>query len=264
MTHPIRRLRRRILGTITSVATAEPAVALTFDDGPHPDSTPRLLDILERRGARATFFMVGDAARRFPELVQRAAASGNALGIHSWDHPSFPLISGRERREQMRACARVLAPYASPIFRPPYGHQNLASRFDAWRLGYQVITWNVAASDWELHEAGWYVHQLSEQLRPGCIVLLHDSLYHAAEPRFTDRRAVLQAVDQLLDRWAGQYRFVTVPKLLKLGQPQRADWIRQGNVAWLNSLHGTFAAPRQYALAGQGRGPALASHDARQ
>jgi peptidoglycan/xylan/chitin deacetylase (PgdA/CDA1 family) len=252
---PIRRLRRRLLGTITSVATAEPVVALTFDDGPHPDTTPRLLDILEHHGARATFFMVGEAARRLPELVRRAAASGNALGLHSWDHPSFPLISGRERREQIRTCALALAPYASPIFRPPYGHQSLASRLDAGWLGYQVITWDVVAQDWEPHDADWFADRLSRQLRPGCIIACHDWLYHAIEPQNTDRRALLEAVDRLLDRWSGRYRFVTVPKLLQLGKPQRVYWARQGDIAWLNSLQGAFSAPRKYAPAGRGTHP---------
>lgn len=255
MTPWLRRLRRRLLGTITSVATREPVVALTFDDGPNPEATPRLLDILERHGARATFFIVGDAAQRFPELVRLTAASGHALGIHSWDHPSFPLISSRERREQIRSCARVLAPYGSPIFRPPYGHQNLASCFDAWWLGYQVITWNGTISDWEAHTADWFAERLSGHLRPGSIVLLHDALYHAAEPELMNRDAVLQAVERVLDRWTGQYRFVTVPKLLQLGSLQRADWTRQGDRSWLNSLHGTFGAPRQYAEPPNGHGP---------
>jgi len=247
MTPWLRRLHRRLLGTIISVATREPVVALTFDDGPHPDFTPRLLDILERHGARATFFMVGDSAQRFPEVVKLAAASGNALGVHSWDHPSFPLISSRERRAQIRSAARVLAPYASPLFRPPYGHQTLASSFDAWWLGYHVITWNATISDWEPHSADWFTERLSAQLHPGSIILLHDALYHTVEAGLADRGAVLEAVERVLDRWTGQYRFVTVPKLLQLGQPQRSDWTRQGDPAWLNRLQGTFSAPRQYA-----------------
>src|SRR5262245_56809812 len=77
------------LGSIVRVATHEPAIALTFDDGPHPEETPRVLEILERHGARGTFFMVGKSARRYPEVVARAAEGGHALANHSWDHPSF-------------------------------------------------------------------------------------------------------------------------------------------------------------------------------
>ena len=248
-----RSLQARWLGTITGVATQERALALTFDDGPHPDTTPRLLDILERHGARATFFMIGQMAEQYPALVQRAAAAGHALGVHSWDHPSFPLISGQERRAQIRAGARALAPYGVRLFRPPYGHQTTASRLDAWRLGYQVVTWSAHASDWEAHDTRWYVDQLGPQLAPGRIVLLHDTLFQTIRPECADRGPVLAAVDELLGRWSSQYRFVTVPQLVRLGSPQRVIWKRQGDIGWLNGLQGTHSAPRQYPVtAGHG------------
>src|SRR3990172_5069992 len=102
---------RRVLGTVTHVSTHASVVALTFDDGPHPEFTPRLLDILDKHQAQATFFMIGAAAQRYPDLVRRAAQAEHAIGNHSWDHPSFPLITGRERRAQMRACAQAITPY---------------------------------------------------------------------------------------------------------------------------------------------------------
>ncbi|HKV11751.1 MAG TPA: polysaccharide deacetylase family protein, partial [Thermoanaerobaculia bacterium] len=80
------------LGSLVRVATREPAIALTFDDGPHPEDTPRVLEVLERHGARGTFFMVGQSARRYPEVVARAAAAGHTVANHSWDHPSFRRI----------------------------------------------------------------------------------------------------------------------------------------------------------------------------
>src|SRR5689334_2752026 len=76
------------LGSLIRVATREPAIALTFDDGPDPRETPRVLDILKRHGARGTFFMVGKSVEQYPEIVARAAAAGHALANHSWDHPS--------------------------------------------------------------------------------------------------------------------------------------------------------------------------------
>src|SRR3954471_7971305 len=83
-------------GALTSVETTEPLVALTFDDGPDPTSTPTVLRLLERYGARATFFMVGAAAHRHPGLVGQIAEAGHAIANHSWDHASFPAISGRQ------------------------------------------------------------------------------------------------------------------------------------------------------------------------
>jgi peptidoglycan/xylan/chitin deacetylase (PgdA/CDA1 family) len=83
---------------------------MTFDDGPDPEYTPRLLDILKKYQVHATFFiMVGEAAHNHPKLVRQVAQAGHAVGNHSWDHPSFPLISGRERRAQIRACAEAIA-----------------------------------------------------------------------------------------------------------------------------------------------------------
>src|SRR6266849_2574451 len=101
---------RNLIGTIAHVATRDAVAALTFDDGPHPEYTPRLLQILERHQARATFFMLGEKAHRYPELVQRVAQAGHAIGNHSWDHPVFPEISRRERRDQIRACAKAIDP----------------------------------------------------------------------------------------------------------------------------------------------------------
>src|SRR5436305_9326701 len=92
------------LGSVIRVDTGEPAIALTFDDGPHPVETPRVLELLERHGARGTFFMVGKSARRHPEIVARAAAAGHAVANHSWDHPSFRRIRGSYRRAQIPWC----------------------------------------------------------------------------------------------------------------------------------------------------------------
>ena len=87
-------VRDDVPGTITGVTTRDPVAALTFDDGPHPEYTPLLLNILERYQARATFFMIGDAAQRHPDLVRQVAQGGHAIGNHSWDHPFFPSLSG--------------------------------------------------------------------------------------------------------------------------------------------------------------------------
>jgi peptidoglycan/xylan/chitin deacetylase (PgdA/CDA1 family) len=232
------RVMRRLVGTITHVSTQSPVVALTFDDGPHPEFTPRLLDVLNKYQAHATFFMVGTTAQRYPELVKRVAQAGHAIGNHSWDHPSFPLITKPERRAQIRACAEAIAPYGSRLFRPPYGHQNTASRLDALWLGYRVITWNVVAYDWLDHDADWITTRVIHEIRSGNIILLHDSLYHLIEERYADREPVIDAVNRLLEQLGRRYRFVTVPELLLHGRPQLTLWYRQASPDWLNQLKG--------------------------
>lgn len=219
---------RRTLGTLTSFATREPVAALTFDDGPHPEFTPRLLEILGKYGARGTFFMVGQSAARHPEIVRQVERAGHAIGNHSWDHPSFPLSSSRERRSQIRKCEQVLPACAHRIFRPPYGHQNRASRLDAWRLGYDVVTWSIVAEDWLAHEAEWMAERILTTIQPGSIILLHDaiigSIQNTPQP---DRSAMLRTVDIVLDSLRGKFKFLTVPELLRGTAPCRDIWYRQ-------------------------------------
>ncbi len=242
----------RLLGTLTHVATDKPLLALTFDDGPHPESTPALLDLLERHGARATFFMLGESAQRYPELVRRAGEAGHALGVHGWDHPAFPLLSSAQRQDQIRRCAAALAPFGQRLFRPPYGYQTFASRLDAWRLGYEVVGWSVHGYDWLDHPAARLVELITPQLHPGGIVVLHDVLYHTLKPHYADRRPMLGAVETLLTQLADRYQFVTVPELLRSGRAQRSNWYRPPDAAWLNRLQGQFGPTRRYTLEPKG------------
>ena len=171
--------REYVPGTITCVSTKDPVAALTFDDGPDPNYTPRLLDVLRRYQAQATFFMIGEAAHKYPQLVRRVAQEGHAIGNHSWDHRFFPSLPGRERRQQIRACECALAPYMQRFFRPPYGAQSLASRVDALRLGYKVVAWNLDVKDWRDNDAERVAERLYVGVRPGSIVLLHDAIYRS-------------------------------------------------------------------------------------
>ncbi|HEY0511165.1 MAG TPA: polysaccharide deacetylase family protein [Thermoanaerobaculia bacterium] len=210
------------LGSLVRVATREPAIALTFDDGPDPVETPRVLELLERHGARGTFFMVGKSARRHPDVVARAVAGGHAVANHSWDHPSFRRIQGSYRRAQIRWCGEALAPHGGArLFRPPFGEQSVASRLDALRCGYPVVGWDVVAEDWRDDPADLLVGRVMRRLRRGSIVLFHDTLYVTEDERYRDRGPTRQALEILLGRLAGEYRFVTVPELLGLGRPVR-------------------------------------------
>ncbi|MDX1532447.1 MAG: polysaccharide deacetylase family protein [Rhodothermales bacterium] len=223
----------RVLGTLTHVDTDEPAVALTFDDGPHPEHTPRILDLLAERGARATFFMVGKAARRHPEIAARAVAEGHAVANHGWDHPSFPLLSARGRRLQVAWTQDALPDGASRLFRPPWGHQSLASRLTLWRLGFPVVAWSVMAEDWADDPAPVLAERLRAGLRPGAIALLHDALWATDDPRHRDRAATVAATATLLAEEGDRFRFVTVPELVRLGRPRYWHWYKPPDLEWL-------------------------------
>ena len=223
----------RPLGTLTHVTTDEPLVALTFDDGPHPEFTPRILDLLGERGARATFFVVGRAVRRHPEIVERAVREGHAVANHTWDHPSMPLLSARGRRLQIRWTEEVLPKGSARLFRPPWGHQSLASRITAWREGLPVVAWSAMAEDWLDDSADRLLARLRAGLRPGAIVLLHDALYETIDPTHRDRSATVEALSRLLAESAGVHRFVTVPELVRSGRPRYWPWYKTPDLAWL-------------------------------
>jgi peptidoglycan/xylan/chitin deacetylase (PgdA/CDA1 family) len=234
------------MGTITHVSTKESVVALTFDDGPHPEYTPRLLDILEKYGARATFFMTGEAAQAHPGIVKRVAQGGHAIGNHSWNHPSFPLISSRERRKQIRECAAALAPYGERLFRPPYSEQNIAARLDALLLGYQVIMFNIATDDWRGGDVASIVAQIERQIRPGSVVVLHDRLFDSVQEAYFDREPMLEAVRILLNRLGDRFHFVTVPELLRRGRPQKEIYYKEADLQLLNELITEKGPGRRY------------------
>jgi peptidoglycan/xylan/chitin deacetylase (PgdA/CDA1 family) len=219
-----------VIGSVIRVSTAEPVIALTFDDGPHPEDTPALLDILDRHEAKATFFLVGASAERHRGIVRRMADTGHAVGNHTWDHPSMPALSGRYRRRQLAWTEEVLAPATSRLFRPPFGEQSLGSRLDAARHGLSVICWDVVAEDWRDDESEEMLHRVYRRLRRGSIVLFHDTLYSTTDERFRDRSAMRATVERLLVELGDTYRFVTVPELLALGKPVRRHWYRRSRL----------------------------------
>lgn len=214
-------LARPLVGTVTSVDTAENVAALTFDDGPDPRFTPRLLDVLNRYEARATFFMVGHQASRHPEIVERVADAGHELANHSWDHPSFAHLPARECRRQIRACARELRPHGRRLFRAPGGQQTPMSALQARLLLHDLVGWSIDPRDYTDRRANDIADDVSGQLQPGSIVLLHDAI--SGDPS-NDRSATIDAVDLLLSRHADQWHFLTLPELFRLGGRRRINW----------------------------------------
>jgi peptidoglycan/xylan/chitin deacetylase (PgdA/CDA1 family) len=223
-------LLRRIAGTITDVTTSDPVIALTFDDGPNPTTTPAVLRILNTHGAKATFFMTGENAVAHPEVVAAVRAAGHAIGNHSWDHPSFPLISGLKRFRQIRKCAKVIREPGKRLFRPPYGNQTAVSQLLAWLTGHEVIAWSVVLPDWLDHDGAWLAGESLKQVRAGSIILMHDNLMDFIEDRYQDRRPTLDALERILSALENRYEFVTVPELLLRGRPSRVNWFMKPDI----------------------------------
>jgi peptidoglycan-N-acetylglucosamine deacetylase len=155
------------------------AVALTFDDGPHPVWTPLLLDYLRAAGVRATFCVVGLQAWRYPALVRRIAREGHTLCNHSWDHdfalgirPESVIRADLVRTNQ--AIRRAVPGVPVQYFRQPGGRWTPAVIRVARDLGMVALHWSVDPRDWERPGAEAIVHRTLEQARPGAIILLHD------------------------------------------------------------------------------------------
>jgi len=229
---PLAVAARNLLGTITSFTTEKSIAALTFDDGPHPEFTLRVLGLLEQYQAHATFFMIGDSAKKHPDIVKQVADAGHAIGNHSLNHPSFLSISGSERRKQIRSCERTIAPYGAKLFRPPYGEQSLMSRLDALRLGYRVVTWNLDVGDWWCRDSNRMAELLTHRIRPGSVIVFHDAIFggkprnrsSASQQRNVSRESMLTTLQIILGRLQNTYSFVTIPELLRQGRACTENW----------------------------------------
>lgn len=152
-------------------------VHLTFDDGPDPDWTPRILDMLAEAGAQGTFFVIGEQARKAPSIVRRIVAEGHALGNHTLSHRHPWTMTPRTARAEVRDGAAAIgeaAGAAPALFRPPHGRRRFCMTDEARRLGERVVMWDVSAIDWGPMGAAKRIDQRLASARPGQIVLMHD------------------------------------------------------------------------------------------
>lgn len=153
-------------------------VALTFDDGPDPQRTPAMLDLLARQGVRATFFVVGARAEAHPELVRRMAAEGHVVGNHSYTHSwRFPLRSLGRTMEELRRTGEVLQRITGlrpRLFRPPFGVTNPTIARAVRRLGLDPVGWSIRSLDTMGQSPERVAARILRRLHPGAVILLHD------------------------------------------------------------------------------------------
>ncbi len=199
-------LPRRLLLVHGRADRAE--VCLTFDDGPHPEHTPRLLDVLQDLQVRATFFVIGRHAERHPHLIRRLAAEGHLVGHHSFTHSDPAQTSARQLIEEVRQTRALLAEILgaqSRWFRPPHGKLTAAKLWTLCRHGQTVVLWNADPKDYACPAAAdvrrWFQQR---PLRGGDLLLLHDTWPYAAEvlPEVVAECRSRGLTFATIDRWA--------------------------------------------------------------
>jgi peptidoglycan/xylan/chitin deacetylase (PgdA/CDA1 family) len=193
---------------ITHVTSGGRVVALTFDDGPNPDATPLILDALAARGVRATFFILGRHAERWPDLVKRVAAEGHAIGNHGYFHRKLHLKSPSYVRRDLELGAQAIETAASVrprLFRAPHGFRSPWVTTIARSLGERTVGWSLGVWDSDRPGVETIAQRAVEGARPGSILLLHDG--DGYDPN-GDRMQTALAVPLIVDRLLAQgYRF---------------------------------------------------------
>ncbi|MFJ9948230.1 polysaccharide deacetylase family protein [Kitasatospora sp. NPDC091207] len=209
------QLARRGLLLNGGTGTA-PVVALTFDDGPHPRYTPRVLDVLARYDAPAAFFCIGLHALAHPAVVRRVSAEGHTLGNHSWSHAYLPDLGPTGLADQLGFTADTLVhagggPRPPRWLRPPYGGRSPELLHAVAGLGLTTVLWDVDAKDWSRPGPEAIAQRVLSQVRPGSVVLMHDG----GGDRSQTVAALPAVITGLRDRG---YRVVDLEELLAAHQ----------------------------------------------
>ena len=206
--------------TICRGAPGRKLIALTYDDGPNPVYTPTLMKLLERFDAKATFFLIGGWAEREPELVRELHAAGHAIGNHTFTHPTMPLLSSEQVREELRRCRGAVEAAGvefsqvdgEALMRPPYGRRRPGTLKTLRAEGYVPVTWSITAYDWRRTATTNKLAQRCARAKDGDVILLHDG---SNEEPAADRSRSVAATERTLEKFTAEgYRFVTIPELV--------------------------------------------------
>ena len=210
---------RQFLGQriLCEVKTNEKVIALTFDDGPNPKHTPALLDMLERKGIRATFFVVGRRVRRFPDIVVRAVGAGHEIANHTYWHIGLTLLPPTEIRRTIRDTSALVERTAGvrPRFvRPPFGWFNDTVLRVIRETGHTPVIGSIHPQDSRKPGTDVIVDRVMRRIAPGGVIILHDGGWRQR----CDRRQSVAAADEITDSLLSQgYRFVTLSRLAESG-----------------------------------------------
>ncbi|MBW4576534.1 MAG: polysaccharide deacetylase family protein [Aphanothece sp. CMT-3BRIN-NPC111] len=193
----------------------EKAIALTFDDGPEPPYTQQVLEILKKNNIKATFFVIGQNLKAYPQLGQKIVADGHALANHTWSHTyrHFSPSGAANEIEKTTALIYKTTGVKTSIFRPPGGYLNNGPAGYAKQHKYFIAMWSADSSDWKRPSVATLVNNVVRQAQPGGMALMHDGGGY----RSHTVQALPKIIAQLKKRG---YKFVTVPELLEMADKE--------------------------------------------
>ena len=190
--------------------TDEKVIALTFDDGPHPLYTPKILDILKKHNAKATFFVIGRNAEIYEALTKRIYDEGHELGNHTYSHLTSKDGNSNSLNKELVKTGEIIKRITSSpptLFRPPTGYCNNTTVRCASKLNYKIIVWTIDTRDWAHNSVDNIVNTVLKQAKSGSIILMHD---YITKPSPTP-----EALEIILSRLTEKgYSFVTVSELI--------------------------------------------------
>jgi len=208
-------------------STTQKIVALTFDDGPDPEYTPRMLEILDRYNVPATFFMVGAHVDKYPDVALKVKQAGHELGNHTYDHINVPSTAAPILSAQIvkTTVAIVQATGEYPAYiRPPRGLYDARFRRLAELIGQQIVLWSLSSQDWlNQRSADWMVSHVLQRVRPGDILLFHDSGALLGKEG-ASREKTIQALPKVIEGLHNRgYVIVPLRELLVHARPEVLD-----------------------------------------
>lgn len=191
-----------------------PCLALTFDDGPNPITTPQVLNILEKEQVHASFFVVGSRIRGNQALLRRMFTDGDEIGDHSWTHPDMTMLKPAQIRQQITLTQNAIKAAGVPaptLFRPPYGAVNAKVIAN---VPLTIMFWNEDPQDWAASSPKQVEKAVIASAKPGGVVEMHD-IYHVTA----------NALDPVIKKLKNEhYQFVTVSQLLGLHPGQKGEF----------------------------------------
>jgi peptidoglycan/xylan/chitin deacetylase (PgdA/CDA1 family) len=199
------------------VATREKVVALSFDDGPHPEFTPAIIALLERHNIPATFFLIGRHVRQHPQLAERLAAGPHEIANHTFSHRILPMLSDHVVLQEIRHADQIIRDVTKRqprLLRPPMGMFSGRVMDLIEGSGYTTVIGDVYPRDPNMPGRERILRRVMRRVQPGSIVILHDG----GNTRRVDRSQTVWAVERIIESLVAQhYRFATVSELMKMG-----------------------------------------------